>query len=206
MYFVRDGALRSRPCACAARRRSLKRIRESGLGDLYERCTFETFRTDRPWQEYLKRKAEAYVKGQSGWFFVTGRSGSGKTHLTAAIAHALLDAGLETCYFMWRRDGRRLKAMANDMGYDAELRRFTDCRVLVIDDLFKGGAVTDADLSLAFELLNDRYNRADALTVISSELEIKDILLLDEAVCGRITQRARGFLLQTGDEDLRLIS
>ena len=39
-----DGSLYARECECMKKRRSLKRIRESGLADLFPRYTFETLR------------------------------------------------------------------------------------------------------------------------------------------------------------------
>lgn len=112
---------------------------------------------------------------------------------------------METRYFMWRQDAPRLKALVNDRAeYEAAMKDFIECRVLLIDDLWKGGNVTEADVSLTFELLNARYNTPSKLTLISTEKTVNQILTIDEAVGGRICERAKGFTLKTADENLRL--
>lgn len=200
-----DGSLAMRECSCMTRRRCLARIRRSGLGELYERYTLDTFTTLKPWQRHLKGKALEYIKGASGWFFVCGRTGSGKSHITAGIARELIEAGMETRYFMWRQDAPRLKALVNDRAeYEVAMKDFIECRVLLIADLWKGGNVTEADVSLTFELLNARYNTPSKLTLIFTEKTVNQILTIDEAVGGRICERAKGFTLKTADENLRL--
>lgn len=201
----RDGAFTMRECSCMTRRRCLARIRRSGLGELYERYTLDTYTTAKPWQKRIKAAALDYIKRASGWFFICGRSGSGKTHITAAIARELIEAGMETRYLVWRQDAPRLKAMVNDRSeYERVMQEFIDCRVLLLDDLWKGGNVTEADISLTFELLNARYNAPSRLTLISTEKSINQILSVDEAIGGRICERAKGFILQTADENVRL--
>ena len=203
--FNRDGFFTMRECSCMTRRRCLARIRRSGLGELYERYTLDTYTTGEPWQRHIKDKALKYVESASGWFYICGRSGSGKTHITAAIARELIEAGMEMRYFMWRQDAPRLKASVNDRAeYERMMQDFIDCRVLLIDDLWKGGSVTEADVSLTFELLNARYNSPSKLTLISSEKTVNQILSIDEAIGGRIVERARGFVLKTADDNLRL--
>ena len=187
------------------RRRCLARIRRSGLGELYERYTLDTYSTGEPWQQHIKSKALEYIKGASGWFFVCGRSGSGKTHITAGITRELIEAGMETRYFMRRQDGPKLKATINNREeYEHMMHDFVDCRVLLIDDLWKSITVSEADVSLTFELLNARYNSPSKLTLISSEKTVNQILSIDEAVGGRIVERARGFILKTADENICL--
>lgn len=201
----REGRMALKECHCAARRRTLARVRRSGLGELYERCTLDGYRAETPWQRHLKDNALDYIRSASGWFFVCGRSGSGKTHLTAAIARALILSGMEARYLMWRQDAPRLKALVNERAeYERRMNEYAESQVLLIDDLWKGGNVTDADINLTFELLNARYNTPSRLTLISSECSAQDILRIDEAIGGRIIERARGHVLQTEPENLRL--
>ena len=50
-----------RECKCVERARSRRRLREAGLEALAARCSFESFRTEKPWQQAVKRKAEEYL-------------------------------------------------------------------------------------------------------------------------------------------------
>jgi DNA replication protein DnaC len=96
----------------------------------------------------------------------------------------------------WRDESAKLKALVNDaIEYSRLIRELKKVEVLYIDDFFKvqrGQQPTPADINLAFEILNYRY--ANKLqTIISSEKTLDDILLIDDAVGGRIYELAKGF-------------
>ena len=184
-------------CKCYAKRASFARIRRSGLEDAIKRCTFDNFQTPEPWQETIKRRVQAFAETPKGWLFLGGQSGCGKTHLCTAACGSILGVGLEVRYFLWRDAATRLKAKINGPEYDLEINDYKEVPVLYIDDLFKAGrgAVSDADISLAFELLNYRYNQMDSITIISSEFMLDDIKNFDEAIAGRIRERCAGNIL-----------
>ena len=204
-----NGVTISRECSCMSKRRSLRLIRKSGLGDMLERYTFENYQTPEPWQQTAKKQALAYVSDHDGWFVAAGTVGSGKTHLCTAICGAMLDAGLEVRYMLWRDHGVQIKAVVNDSeAYSAMVEPLKRVKVLYIDDLFKtakgesGTAkVTTGDINLAFELLNSRYNRKDLVTIISTELTIGQIVDIDEAVGSRIYERSKGCYLRIEGQD-----
>lgn len=192
-----DGSLLTRECACMARRRSEKRMRRSGLGDLLRRCTFASMRCPDTWSRELKAAALRYAQdGQSPWFYVSGRPGTGKTHACTAICGRLLKSGAAVRYLLWREEIPVLKALVSDSpeAYAARMEELYAAPVLYIDDFCKG-KVTDADLNLAFALINARYNRDGCRTIFSSERNLADIGRLDEAVASRIRQRAGGYIL-----------
>ena len=205
--IVRDGELFTRDCECMAKRRSIKRMQASGLADLLRDYTLEAYQTPEPWQKAAKSKAMDYVaSGMGHWFVVTGTPGTGKTHLCTAIAGKMIDAGKEVRYMLWREDAPKLKAsVMNDREYyDRIMDAYKSVDVLYIDDFFKGGNVTDADVSLAFELLNARYIRAQSMTLISSEKTVEQFLDIDEAVGSRIYERSKGFCMKMPVANWRL--
>ena len=57
-----NGVLYTRECECMARRRSLRRIRRSRMGDLLARYRFETYEARKPAQKEILRKARVYYK------------------------------------------------------------------------------------------------------------------------------------------------
>jgi DNA replication protein DnaC len=191
-------------CECMAKRRSLNRIEKSGLSGLIERYTFGAYMEEEGWQKNAKQKALEYVEsGRGKWFVISGTPGTGKTHLCTAIASALMDDGHELRYMLWRNDAPRLKAMVNDRdAYEAELGKLKSVDVLYIDDFFKGG-VTEADVNLAFELINERYNR-QLRTIISSERGVESMLDIDEAIGSRIYERSKGFCVKMPEKNWRL--
>jgi DNA replication protein DnaC len=76
------------------------------------------------------------------------------------------------------------------------MQEYKNVKVLYIDDFYKTDSEnkpTQADKNIAFELLNFRYNNPDSITIISSELQIRDLLAIDEAVGSRIYERSKDY-------------
>ena len=195
-YLSKDDAVIARECECTAVRRTMKRFVKSGLRDLIDECTFENFRTDSPWQKHMKELAQAFVADFNGnWFFCGGQVGAGKTHICAAIVCELVKHGIAAQYMLWRDNAVFLKAIVTDAAkYGDAVNEFKKAEILFIDDFFKTGrgeSPTGADIQLAFEILNYRYNVRESVTIISSELLIDDILLFDEGTGSRIFERSR---------------
>lgn len=204
IYFAEsDGGgtyrLVSRSCECKKIRRSLRMLRENGLSHIIKSCTFDRYTASEPWQENIKAAAMAFAADPAGWFFVGGQSGSGKSHICCAICRDLLYAGKSFAYLAWRENAAELKRLVNDpQRYPEKMDRYKTAEVLYIDDLFKGGSERDggklqpsaADINLAFELFNSRYQNPQLITVISSEMQTGELLDVDEAVFGRVLERA----------------
>lgn len=205
MYTNEQGELYVAKCECSTVNWSIARLEHSGLKELVGRYRFDTYETPEPWQAGAKSIAQKYVEqGGDSWFVITGTPGSGKTHLATAIVGELIKAGRDTRYMLWRKDAPRLKALVNDRDiYEQELARFSTVDVLYIDDFFKG-KVSEGDINLAFELLNDRYN-TQRQTIISGELDVSAILSIDEAIGSRIYERSKGYCIKTPKQNWRLL-
>jgi len=198
VYEMRGDLVMSVECGCMTKRRALKRIRESGLADALERCTFDAFQTPEAWQKKAKQQAQEFAQNPGGWFVVTGAVGSGKTHLCTAVVAELLHKSMDVRYMPWRQEAPFLKALANSAHeYRSAIKPYQQVSVLYIDDLWKG-TVTDADKNLAFALLDSRYSDARKITIISSERTLEEMLDIDEAIGSRINERARAKLRFNG--------
>jgi len=182
-------------CKCMEARRAIGRMRRSGLKDVIRAYTFERFEAEQPWQKTLKEAAMDYARNPEGWFALCGQSGCGKTHLCTAICRELLLSGKNVRYMLWRDEIVRLKQGGEEL--QGLLEGFKTAQVLYIDDLFKCGDArpTAADINYAFEILNYRYNNPKLLTILSSELTEDELLAVDEAVGGRIYERAKAFTI-----------
>lgn len=197
----------SRECECMKRRRSLRSIRKSGLGDMLSRYTFDNYETPDERRALIKETAERFVDSDTGWFFIAGHSGSGKTHICTAICSALMDKGNEVKYMLWRDENIALKSCITEYDeYQRRISKLKDVPVLYIDDFWKvrDGSLTNADVNLTFEIINARYNDMSKRTIISTELMYSDIIRVDEAIGGRIFERSRGFSVKAPDENWRL--
>lgn len=194
-----------RDCKCMDVRRSIRKMERSGLKNIIRDYTFGKYDATEAWQQTLKDAAKTYAKEPTGWFFLGGQSGAGKTHLCTAICRELLLGGTSVKYMLWRDDVVKLKSCVNEPElYSDMMHEYKTVPVLYIDDLFKTGKGSDgakqrptaADINIAFEILNYRYNDPALHTVISSECTIDDILDIDEATGGRIFERAKAFSLK----------
>lgn len=196
MILTDDGEIRCAPCPCMAKRKSIRYIQRSGLSELLTRYTLDSWKCREPWQKNLLETALRYARNPEGWMYLAGRPGTGKTHICTAVCGLLMDKGLETRYMLWRDVSVKAKALVNDYDrYEELLQPLIESPVLYIDDFFKAGKgkePTEADVSFAFQLLNNRYNDSRKLTLISSELPLETVLDIDESVGSRIYQRTEG--------------
>lgn len=201
-------------CKCVEIRNSIMRMKRSGLKDIIKDYTFDKFEDPEPWQKAIKSAAMEYAKNPEGWFFLGGQSGAGKTHLCTAICREFLLAGKRVRYMLWRDDIVKIKGAVTDSEeYSKMIDQFKTVDVLYIDDLFKTGKAADnsvqkptgADINVAFEIINYRYNNPSLLTIISSELTEDELIDIDEAIGGRIYERAKAFTIgKSRDRNYRI--
>ena len=204
ILYEKDGTLYSRECQCMPKRRSLRRIKNSGLSDMMNRYSFDNYETPDETLRKTKAKAVAYVSEASSWFYIAGRSGSGKSHICTAICSELIKTGKDVYYMSWRDESTAIKACVTDTdAYESKMKKLKTVDILYIDDFLKGSD-TDADIRLAFEIINSRYNDTKLRTIISSERDITELLERDEALGGRIYERAKGYTLKSPDSNWRL--
>lgn len=183
-------------CKCTKVRKSIMRMKRSGMEELFKKYKFENYTITEPWQKMIQEKAQNFANNPAPVFFIGGQSGTGKTHLCTAIARQLLFDGNELRYILWRDESVKLKsAVNNDEKYQSLISELKRVDVLYIDDFLKvpighdTSKPTSADLAVALEIINNRYN-AKLITIISSEWTIKDIIEMDEALGGRIYEMA----------------
>lgn len=198
-------------CECMNKRRSLRAIRNSGMADMLARYTLESYLTPDKKRAEIKQAALDFLRAEEGWFFIDGRSGSGKTHICTAICGAFIETGKRVTYMLWRDESVKLKSgITERTWYEERIEKLKTVPVLYIDDFWKSKRVdgkvkvTEGDVNLAFEILNARYNDTKLRTLISSELTLDEIVGIDEAIGGRIYERSRGFVKAAPDDNWRL--
>ncbi len=189
--------LMQKPCECMAKRNSIRYAKESGLEKLLDHRV-ASFQVHEEWQKVVKQMAIDYVQGDyDEWFCMLGQSGSGKTHICSAIAKTFIDRSKETKYVIWNTFIREVKA--DMLANNRMLYQFQKVPVLYIDDFLKG-RYTDTDVTIAFDLLNYRYNN-NLTTIVSSELLFADIMRIDAAIAGRIKERCGRFFIEIQKSD-----
>lgn len=191
----------NRFCVCNEIRKQRLRLKKAGLLHMVETCTFDRYETPDAWQAAIKEKAMRFCQDDEHlFFFIGGQSGAGKTHICTAITAHYIDQGKRAKYMVWIDESNKLKGLVTEPGeYAAAMDEIKKTEVLYIDDLFKpirgaNGQITPpsyADIRLAMEIINYRYNNPGLITIISGERTIDELLYLDEALAGRISQLSK---------------
>ena len=188
-------------CKCDEIRRTRLRLKKAGLLNMVTKCTFDAYQTPDKWQSIIKNKAQQFCQDdEHRFFFIGGQSGAGKTHICTAITAHYINQGKKARYMVWFDEANKLKGLVTEPGeYAAVMDEIKKTDVLYIDDLFKpikgaNGQVTPpsyADIRLAMEIINYRYNNPGLVTIISGERTIDELIYLDEALAGRISQLSK---------------
>lgn len=210
--YTENGYTMARPCECREKMLTETRLRASGISAAFHKRTLEGFNTKGNQQLIdAKEKAQQYVdnfvdieqKIDNSIMFL-GVPGTGKTHLSLAIANKLLnDNGVSCLYMPYRETMTELKQLnAKDSKYEyaEKMHKLTTARLLIIDDLFKG-TVTEADLNYVFQIVNQRYLNQLPF-ICSSEKRATDMMQIDDAIASRMLEQAKGRVVLLNDTKL----
>ena len=117
-----------------------------------------------------------------------GGTGLGKTHMSVAVAKAVVEAGYSVYYRTAEElfaDFRAERFRRFDDNSPVRTDRYAECELLVIDDL--GTETSGRDVtSFLYSLLNMRIN-SGMPTLISTNLSHKDMIsVYDERIASRL--------------------
>ncbi len=176
------GAVGTRVCRCLKEIIIKERIASSAMGKLIEQQSFDNF--DLSCYSYDPKVAEkmkmilAMAKNYVRDFdknrdnlLLIGPTGTGKTHISTAIARELIHKGYDVIYDSTQNIISDFEADRFRSNYGREENRaekYLDCTLLIIDDL--GTEFSNQfTVSTIYNLLNERQNKGLA-TVISTNL------------------------------------
>lgn len=208
----------AKACKCREVRVYRRILEGSGISEAFLKKTFNNFKPTHKDTANAMRMAMDYVerfdeiKGtEKNSIAFLGQVGSGKTHLSIAIANELMKQGIGVKYMQYREDITRLKQVINDeISYAKEINKYKRATVLMIDDLYKSATyrtrtgyegLNDADERAMFEIINYRYFK-QAPMIISSELTVERLLSLDEGLNSRIIDRCEGHIMELSGMEL----
>lgn len=180
----------AKPCICVKERNVRTYLRKSGLLFVENEYTFDNFFAEEQWQKHIKKTALEYIEDgyKTSGFYMGGQVGAGKSHICSAIAIHLMKQGIPCKYVRWRDFMAEIKSLVNSEEYNDEMAFYTNIKLLYIDDFLKApNNPTDADLKLAYDLINGRYSHG-LNTIISSEYILNKIRDFDEALHSRLVE------------------
>jgi DNA replication protein DnaC len=162
------------PCQCRqdelrARERA-RLVALSGLQPAMRRMTFDAYSPRDAGTQQALADAVTFAAEPSGWLYLHGGYGCGKTHLLTAIAWSLVDRGVSAFYVVVPDLLVKLQATFNDGSdetFAERFKRIKDADVLLLDDL---GAEKSTEWAQAqmFDLINSRYLAEKPLVVASN--------------------------------------
>ena len=159
-FIIEDGV--AIPCECRALRVAEDILNKSGIGKEFRNKRFDNFDFSRSMATMQGYKKAVDFENEfldientrCNSIMFLGQVGSGKTHLSMAIANELMDRGIGVIYMGYRDAITNIKQnMLDSVYYNRMMNRYKNARVLFIDDLFKG-KITDSDVNIMFELIN----------------------------------------------------
>ncbi|MDK2585003.1 ATP-binding protein [Romboutsia sedimentorum] len=200
-FIIDDGV--AFPCECRAVREAEDILKKSGVSFEFRKKRFDNFNYDYDVQTVSAYgKAINYVKdfksiegSCNNSIIFMGQVGSGKTHLSLAIANELMDDGVGVLYMSYRDVITRVKQnIMDEVYYHRVMNRYKNARVLLIDDLFKG-KLSCSDINIMFEIVNYRYFN-NLPVIASTEKGFEELIDIDEAVGSRLVEMCRGRLVE----------
>ena len=202
-----EGRLVARECKCWKARQAKRLMQQSGLAEFVDQKTFDSFVVEKEVQRKIFDTAKKYLadltetwetNDRKPWLYIGGNPGAGKTHICTAVCGELLKQGIAVKYMQWLTESRRLKFMVNADDFEDQVAEYINPSVLYIDDLLKqkytkNPQFSEADIKIAFTILNARYYM-NKPTIISSEWDLlSDLLNADEGVFSRVYERCKGY-------------
>ena len=198
-----SGYVGTKLCECFHREVVENTIRNSGIGALVDRQSFDNFDlkyysadpgtlSEMKYNlEILREYAEGFTTNRSS-VIMMGATGLGKTHMSTAIAKVVIEKGYDVVYetvqnimsdFEYERFGRGYNTDAEEKKTD----KYFNCDLLIMDDL--GTELTNNfTVSCLYNLMNSRINN-HLPTIVNTNLTHNE---LRDRYEDRVTSRLMG--------------
>ena len=179
------GFVNTKMCDCMRRALVLAGYESSGLGGLictqsFENFSLEYYRNGGGYESMtrsvmaLRHFAENFSEDTARSYLLVGGTGLGKTHLSTAVAKAVIDRGHDVLYVtsVGMIGDFEAKRFGNGEG-ERNTTRYYDAELLIIDD-FGTEVINQFTVSCMYDVINSRINNRKS-TIINTNLSHKEM-------------------------------
>ena len=200
-------------CKCLREDLIRATIQSSGIGNLIDKQSFDNFSLD-----YYKDSPEVYERMKNNLYcakeyvrrfserpsqlLLIGKTGTGKTHITTAIAREIISQGYDVIYDSVQNiisDFESDKFRSGWVEREPKSEKYLECDLLIIDDLGTEFQ-TSFTVPCLYNLLNTRQNSGKA-TIISSNYSPDELRSkYDDRIYSRLIGRGSDVLIFEGKD------
>ena len=176
------GFVGTKMCTCLKQLLITKNIQSSGMGNLIDKQSFDNFnlgvyknspevcaRMERNLR-IAKSFAEKFARHHDNLLLI-GTTGTGKTHISTAIAKEVISQGFDVLYDSVQNIINDFETDKFKSGYnhtESASEKYLECDLLIIDDLGTE-FISQFSISALYNLINTRQNKGLS-TIISTNL------------------------------------
>ncbi len=146
-----------------------------------QRMTFQTFVAVNRNQSVAQAQCQEFVRNPQGWLLLTGKSGSGKTHLAAAVANARLAQHQPISFTNTADLLDAIRSTYDSHTYDETFRTICNSPLLVLEDMGHENRTPWSQEKL-YQLLSHRSLHQLALVMTTAY----EVARLDNRIAGQI--------------------
>lgn len=182
-WYIGGSPAELRKCNCGIAGPSPEESRLNSELSVMAHKNFDNFELDRPYKampnasvdtqrrmvEIALSKARKYASQPTGWLYVHGLPGTGKSHLAAAIANHLARNRWSVIYRSMPAMMDTIRDQMHAGQVDNTFAQLASADLLVLDDIGADGQPTEWAEARIFRLINDRVDKP---TVFTSNMDV----------------------------------
>lgn len=186
MLVYPSGQQELKKCTCGIAGPSPDETRLNSELNVLQNKVFSNFMVDRPYialpdasvdvqkrmVQIAVQKAKSYAKDPTGWLYIHGTPGTGKSHLAAAIANHLKRYGWSIAYRSVPAMLDLIRDSASRGQVDALYQSLAKFDLVVYDDIGADNTPTDWADAHIFRLMNERV---DMPTIFTSNHDVRQL-------------------------------